>query len=237
MVIRIAELNIKINHKYKYLPYLCRDYIIDDDNNIDITIDITDDDINNSVDANNDFPSYYIEANVCYRKIVHELYKYNAIMLHGSTIKYNDRAYIFTAKPGTGKSTHTNLLVKNYPNEISYINGDKPIIRYLNNSFYVFGTPWNGKEGYGENTKAILDSIIFLERGITNSVESIGKDKIISFIIQQIIYPNELEEMDKTLDILSKVLDRVNTYNLKCNMENDAALCTYLNILNKKLKN
>ena len=236
MIIQLAGLNIEIKHNYKYLPYMCKDYIINDCDHIDISISITNEEIKNSIDSLNGYPDYYIESNICYRKIVHELYKFDAIMLHGSSIKYKDKAYIFTAISGTGKSTHTELLIKNYPSEISYINGDKPIIRYLNEGFYVFGTPWNGKEGYGENTSALLDSIVYLERDKDNSVSLMPKDKIISFIIQQIIYPDDLEEMDKTLDILSKIINSTNNYNLKCNMEDEAAKCTYKNILNKELK-
>ena len=29
-------------------------------------------------------------------------------------------------------------------------------IRKIDNDYYVYGTPWNGKEGYGENKKAKL---------------------------------------------------------------------------------
>ena len=234
MYIRLADINISIDIKYKYMFYLCQDYIIDKPNSIDITIKATDEEMQEELKAADDeFPEWYAEAIVCYRKICHELYRFNAIMIHGSAVEFDNKAYIFTALSGTGKTTHTELLKEYLKDKLTYINGDKPIIRKIDNDYYVYGTPWNGKEGYGENKKAKLSSIIFLERGMNNTVSDISNKEIIRKITEQVVLPNDAIESIKFLDILDDVLKSSKKYLLKCNMENDAPICTYENILLK----
>ena len=47
---------------------------------------------------------------------------FNGMMLHSSCVVYNNRAYLFSAPSGTGKSTHTQLWLKRFPG--SYILND-----------------------------------------------------------------------------------------------------------------
>ena len=235
-IIRIAEINIKINHSYKYIPALCKDYIYqgsDYDFEINITEDEILDEINKSTEY--DFPKWYAEGIVCYRKICHELYRFDAIMIHSSAISYQNECYLFTARSGTGKTTHTRLLYEYLKGEVKYVNGDKPIIRRINNIFYVYGTPWNGKENLGENVKVPLKALVFLERSEHNSVTTFDKKDLIKKIIPSIIMPTGDEEVNKTFNILSDVIDAIDTYTLKCNMDIEAAVVSSKEILKKRL--
>lgn len=75
-----------------------------------------------------------------------------------------------------GKSTHTKLWIKKFGAEnVQIINDDKPIIRFIDNDWYVYGSPFDGGTGINKNIRAKLGGIIFLERAEENSIEVLDK--------------------------------------------------------------
>ena len=89
------------------------------------------------------------------------------------------------------------------------------------------GTPWNGKERYGSNTCAQIKSLVFLERSLTNSITPLPNDILLSKLVNQILMPDSEKELTKTLELLDITLKNTKQYLLKCNMEPDAAICSY----------
>lgn len=232
-ILRIAQLNIKINNHYKYLEKICKDYIVED-TNYDFEIDISNEDIKYEQSISKDvFPAYYLETIACYRLISKKIINYDGFLLHGSVLKVDNDAYCFSAPSGTGKTTHTKLWQEYLQDKMTFINGDKPIIRIIDNIPYAFGTPWNGKEGYGTNDYAPLKALCFIERGIDNEINDLPKEKVISKLANQIIIPNEIDALDKTINLINKMLDYTKTYVLKCNMDISSAILSY-NYMNKK---
>ena len=51
----------------------------------------------------------YLETLAIYRKIAEKMPAYDTFLFHGSAISVDGKAYIFTAKSSTGKSTHARL--------------------------------------------------------------------------------------------------------------------------------
>ena len=149
--------------------------------------------------------------------------KYNAMLFHGSAVMCDGKGYVFTAPSGTGKSTHTRLLT-NFNSDISYINDDKPFIRYFEdeNKFYVYGTPWKGKHGLGSNVKVPLKAICFLSRGEVNEIEKVDSFSVLDQIFSQTVKPNDEKAVNSFTETLSKLMQLVDFYKLKCNMESDA---------------
>ncbi|MBQ9287785.1 MAG: hypothetical protein IJ212_05080 [Bacteroidaceae bacterium] len=71
----------------------------------------------------------------------------NRCVFHAVAFKWQERAWLIAALPGTGKSTQYKNLKELYPNEISIINGDKPILEVGDKGIImVHPSPWNGKE-------------------------------------------------------------------------------------------
>ena len=60
-----------------------------------------------------------------------ELLRHNGMMLHSSCVEKDGFAYLFSARSGTGKSTHTHLWLKNLEGT-RIINDDKPALIYDN---------------------------------------------------------------------------------------------------------
>ena len=159
-------------------------------------------------------------------------------MLHSSGVVVDNYAYLFSADPGTGKSTHTDLWVKYFGNDrAKIINDDKPAIRMINDKIYVYGTPWSGKTDQNINMKVPLGAIVFLERSEDNWVKEIEPKEAIPLILQQTIRPREPEVMIKLLDMLDIVLRRVKLYRLGCNISEEAVKVSYNRIKAEDQKN
>ena len=75
--------------------------------------------------APGNFSDEYLETLALYRKIVERLLEWDTLLFHGSCISVDSKAYLFTAKSGTGKSTHTQLWKKWFGERAVFINDDK----------------------------------------------------------------------------------------------------------------
>lgn len=167
-----------------------------------------------------------LENTAVYRKIATKLPEYDAFVFHGSAVAVGDKAYLFTAKSGTGKTTHTNLWLKNI--EGSYIvNGDKPILRIIDGKPFVCGTPWMGKEKHGCNRIVPLHAVCILSRGEENIIEKAGFSDVFPILIGQTYRPPNGALVKKTVSILKKVGESVGFYKLSCNMKDEAAFVSF----------
>ena len=224
--IRIADLNIEINNQYEYVEKMCRDYIVGADTytSADMYIEVTDEDIEKEKgESEAAFSSGYCESICIYREISMRLIDYDAFLVHGACIQYEDDAYIFLAKSGTGKSTHIRLWKKVYKDAVRVINGDKPIIRFCDGRFMIYGTPWCGKEGWNTNTRAPLKALCFIERGQDNTIEVMEDSDVMSRLCHQILMPKDKSKLIKYLDMMDKLIRETDSYVLHCNMDEDAA--------------
>lgn len=152
--------------------------------------------------------------------------EFGGFLLHSSAVVYNDEAFLFSAPCGTGKSTHTQLWLKRF--EGAYIlNDDKPAIKWTENGFYVYGTPFSGKTDLNVNKGVLLKGICVLERGQTNEIEPINSEEALFSILNQTVRPNSDDRMDKLLTLLDKLINNISIYRLKCNMDIEAAEVSY----------
>ena len=102
------------------------------------------------------------------KNIEQVLNSYNTFLLHSSFIKWKDKAILFTAPSGTGKSTQADLWEKYENAEI--INGDRSGIRKMDGKWTAYGLPIAGSSGIYKNISYIC--IITGERKQTNTIIS-----------------------------------------------------------------
>ena len=173
-----------------------------------------------------------LENTAIYRKIAEILPHYNGLVFHGSAVAVGEKAYLFTAKSGTGKTTHSRLWLKNIPG--SYIvNGDKPVLRLIDGKPFVCGTPWMGKEHYGCSKNVPLAAVCFLNRGEENRIKKASFSSVLPQLIGQAYRPPDAELLTKTIRIMEKMGEGVSFYELYCNMSDEAAKLSYA-IMSKK---
>lgn len=229
--ITLANIPIKIHNKYDYLEYLCRDYITPDQ---EAVFEVSSTEEEDRKELGN-FPEEdlgYAESLCVYRKICLQLPKYDAFLMHAAVIAKDDQAYVFCAASGTGKSTHISLWHQVYGDSVRVINGDKPILRFMtepdgSKRLYAFGSPWNGKEGWGENTSCPVKSFVFLDRGLENEIRRMSEEEILGKLFHQVLMPREVEIFDRFMEMLDYVISEYPFYQLRCNMDLQAAVVAY----------
>ena len=156
------------------------------------------------------------------------LIAHDGLMLHSSAVVVDGYAYLFSADSGTGKSTHTNLWLEKFGEEAFIINDDKPAIRFIDGEWFVFGTPWCGKNNTNKNAKAKLGAIVFLERSEENWIEPEDIKAAIPKFFKQTIRKLNLEKnMDIVLARMEKVLSEVPIYKMGCDISEEAAEMAY----------
>lgn len=233
-IIEIADVKIKIIHKYSHIHNLCKDYLTDSVN-FDFTIESNDEDINREMQlSGNQFGKEVCEATCIHREITKNMVKYGVILIHSAVVVVDDYAYVFMAKSGVGKSTHINMWLKYFGEKAIVLNGDKPMFafRTIDNEekLVAFGTPWRGKEGLGCNIRKPVKAIYLLERGEVNRVVKASQSEVISKIFHQVLLPTEKNELDIFMKILNKIICQVPFFKLNCTISEEAAKTAYYNI-------
>ncbi len=221
--IKIAELVIEIDNKYPNIEYAASDYLTDE--RADFSVSATPSDVKAEREAaGTSYPDAYYESTSIYRKIAEKLPEYDGFLFHGSVIDFRGKAYVITASSGVGKTTHTSLWLSEFGDEVSVINGDKPIIRFINGTPYACGTPWMGKEGYGKNGMRELGGFVFLSRGEKNTAENISEADAVMRFMSQIYLPKKSKaNLIKTMQLANRVIKSSKLIELKCNMDKEAA--------------
>lgn len=146
---------------------------------------------------------------------------FDGMVIHASTVKFNGKAVTFTAPSGTGKSTHTGLWKKYYPQTV-VINDDMPAIRFIDDKVYAYGTPWSGKTDINENDCAPLEAMVFIERSEECSITELSPmDAFIRMMREIPIYPFK-HQSDLMMSMMNKLFSKVPAYLLKCDISKDA---------------
>lgn len=173
------------------------------------------------------FPDAYHEVIAIQRKLAEALFAHDTLLFHGSVVAVDGAAYLFTAKSGTGKSTHTRLWREVFGERAVMINDDKPFLHVGEAGVTVFGSPWNGKHRLGSNISAPLRAICILQRGTENRIRRITPKEAVSMLVQQSNRPQNRRLMLQYMRLLDRLAARVVFYNLECNMEPEAARVAY----------
>ena len=275
--VQIAEVLVAIENRYAFTERLCADYIVD----------VLPDECNYSVSAtpeeiaaeNSDegtFSPAYCESLALYRKICTHMLDYDAFLLHAAVVSYAGRGFAFAAKSGTGKSTHVAQWMRALGDDVTVVNGDKPILRWQNGGdidaktpeitseapggnaaktpsampgeenprtrtpsaapfdeetadiacdqpagrFIAYGTPYCGKENWGQNTSVPLRAVCFIERceqGEPDRLSRLEDDgEIVARIMNQILMPHDPALAARQLDLLDRLVNSVPFYVLRC---------------------
>lgn len=225
--IRIADFDILIHARHEYVIHQCKDYLLPaplTESTADLTVEVSDGELAEEKKKN---PPYmkedYMESICIYRAICRSIPPLGGMLLHGAVISDGTNGYAFTADSGVGKTTHVRLWQLAFGDEISIINGDKPIIRKREGKWYAYGTPWCGKEGWNINTSVPLAGICFLRRGETNSIKPYNAASAIADIFPQLLIPADSVGLTATLDLLDGLLTDVPLYELHCTISEEAA--------------
>lgn len=107
------------------------------------------------------------------------LYAFNTATLgtlemHASMVSNSGKAFLFIAKSGTGKSTHSQQWLQYIPGT-ELMNDDNPIVRiWPDGRVIAYGSPWSGKTPCYRNVEAPVGAIVRIRRCAENRITRFG---------------------------------------------------------------
>ena len=233
MVYKIADLYIDIYGSCDYIYSYCEKFLCKDYPRIDFKVEVTREEAFSELPngivplASTQMERVHAELNAIYRKICSRALEYDAFLMHGALIEYEGRGYLFTAQSGTGKTTHINLWKKAFgEDKVTVINGDKPILRFIDGKLYAYGTPWSGKEGYYTTDRVELNALCFVKRNKDNCIQRVNDTEVLPLIFSQIMLTDSAN-LEKQLELVDRMLQKVSLHVLRCNMDVEAAHVAY----------
>ena len=242
---QIADTVFAIDSLYEEVHDLCRDYQSDEP--IEFVIKTAESDIgyerkrSELTDEKEGIPirhftDSYLETLSVYRHLCERLIDKGILLFHGSVIAVDGVAYLFTAKSGTGKSTHTRLWREHFGERAVMINDDKPLLKITDSGVTVYGTPYDGKHRISTNTSAPLKAICLLYRGEENQIRQVTRSEAYPMLLQQTHRPMNGAKMQAVFTLLDKMCEHLKIYHLDCNMNPDAAIIAYQGMNTEKSK-
>lgn len=228
--LKIADVVFGVIPNYKACKSFCEKFLYEGDKEPEFIIKIEKSDIEReqNLAGEESFSQPYLETLALNRLLAERfLRNYNAMLFHCSAIKYKNGAYLFTAPSGTGKSTHVSYWKRLLGEKAVIINDDKPIIRKIDNKFYVYGSPWNGKHNLGENVRAELKAVCTLTRAKENYITEISAIESVKTIMGQTLRPSETENVIKLINLVEGVATCCPQYKLGCNLSPESAKVSF----------
>ncbi len=180
------------------------------------------------------FPDPFLERSVIQRKVADHLLDDGVLMVHGSTVAVDGEAYLFTAKCGTGKSTHTRLWRQIFGQRAVMVNDDKPFLRITEDGILACGSPWSGKHGLDSNITVPLRGICILQRGGENRIWPISSGEAEEMLRKQSHCPRESGKKARFEMLLETLLARTVFFRMECTKEPEAALISHAAMSGKR---
>lgn len=229
--LKVGEFVIKVYPQFPYLEEYCHDFIVKEEKPRFI-ISISRDDIEEERKrADSSYPDELLEITSLHRKIAENLIFNDILVIHGSAVLFQNKAFIFTAPSGTGKSTHTHLLKELLGSEIHYINDDKPFLEIKKNETIVLSSPFNGKERRGENISGPLKALTLIRRDKRNFVEKKAGSESYKTLLMATYKSQNKTRMLYEFKLLDQVEKQITFYVLHCTPDIEAAKTSYKEIL------
>ena len=222
----IAGIIVEMNPKYERTSKQAKPYLIDTTIEPAFKLDL-------SIDRMNELKvtyHYLTLEDIEYIFLGQLFYKYilqhDGILLHSSCVVKDNKAYLFSAPSGTGKSTHTSLWLEEFP-DAYILNDDKPAIIFKDNTLYAAGTPFSGKHDISRNLLVPIQGICFLERSENNWIKEIDKKQAIFEILNQTERVPYEEDMNLILHHISNIVSNITVHKMGCNISKEAVFTSY----------
>jgi hypothetical protein len=132
-------------------------------------------------------------------------------MVHSCGVDDRGRGYLFAGNSTHGKTTMARLL----KDSAVILNDDRIVVRYKDDRFWMYGTPWHG-EYTGVSPQGVpIGKIFFLQHSKSNSVEKINGARAASMLLARSFPPLwDSEGMKFTLNFCSELVSAVPCYRL-----------------------
>jgi hypothetical protein len=223
LTISVAGIVFGVEHTYPHIARQCAPYIVkaEPTHTFSVTPEMI---AREKRSATGEVSDGYCESLAACREIARRLMAHDALLLHSAVIELDGGAIAFSARSGTGKSTHIKLWKRVYGDRVKIVNGDKPIVRFADDGVPVaYGTPWAGKEGWQRNVGVPLRSIVILRRGEQDRLLPISREEAALELLQQILLGDTAEETAASMELVDRLIASVDLRVLYCTPTEEAA--------------
>ncbi len=228
----MAERNIGIESLYDRVHVRCAAYRTE--GAPDFVVRITQADIDREREQSNreeeqqgrpprSWEAAYLEELAAYRQIAERMPAYDTFLCHGSAVSVDGQGYLFTARSGTGKSTHARFWQELLGDRLVYVNDDKPLIRIVPEAALIYGTPYDGKHHLSSDVAVPLKAVCFLQRGAKNVIGPVSARDAFPRFLPQVYTPQDRDALRRTICLLQALTERVPFYELSCTKDVEAA--------------
>ena len=156
------------------------------------------------------------------------LASHQGIAIHSSAIVHKDRVVLFLGESGTGKSTHTRLWRENIIGA-NLLNDDSPIIRIVDGTTRVYGSPWSGKTPCYRNLSYPIKGFLRLSQAPHNKIRRLSILEAIGALLPScppaFAYDDALQ--DDICNTLSNMIGTASVFHLECLPDAAAAQLSY----------
>ena len=173
------------------------------------------------------FTDPFLDRAAIQRKVAENLFDSGVLLFHGSALAVDGQGYLFTAKSGTGKSTHTRYWREVFGERAVMVNDDKPFLRFEDGKVLVCGSPWSGKHGLDTNITVPLKALCILSRGEENRIHPIEPKNALFMLLQQSNRPLDSRKLPKYLELVDALANGTALWHMDCTKDPAAATIAY----------
>lgn len=220
---KIADVVFEMPQKYEETAPWYEEYITDEPLSLDVPLTYRQESVDyfvrEGLDITPPIAENMVLCNVFNRML---LRSFNGSYIHSSAIKFKNKAYLFSASSGVGKSTLTKRFCRLYPEDTKIINDDKPSFRLIDGKCIIYGTPFAGGTSIQCNDKAELGAIVFIERAEKDKLVRLTSQEVMPLLFSQVPRKYNSELMDKVLSLYDEIISKYPFYKLYCTNSDEA---------------
>ena len=169
------------------------------------------------------FTDPFLERAAIQRKVAEHLIADGVLLFHGSAVAVDGEGYLFTAKSGTGKSTHTRFWRQVFGDRAVMVNDDKPFLKITQRGVWVCGAPWSGKHGLDTNITVPLKGICLLERGAENRIQRACVQDLWERLLHESYCPADPARQEAFRSLVKTLGEHTLLWRMECTRDPQAA--------------
>lgn len=150
--------------------------------------------------------------------------QYNSLILHCAYLVYNQKAILFSAPSGIGKSTQA-ALWERYRGTYT-VNGDRALLRKIEGQWNACGWPVCGSSGICKISDTPIRAIVMLKQGKKNSIKPLSPVQAFTLLFEQItINKWNRNYVQNVIGCIEDLVKYVSVYQLTCDISEEAVVC------------
>ena len=156
----------------------------------------------------------------------------DTLELHASMVSNSGKAFLFLARSGTGKSTHSSLGLKHLPGT-ELMNDDNPVVRvWPDGRVIAYGSPWSGKTPCYKNVEAPVGAFVRIRRCPENKISPLGLLESYALVYSSCSgFKADKVIADGLHSTLERIVSGTPCYVLDCRPDEEAAMVCSAEVL------